>query len=124
MKALMVVLVAGAVTFSVASIPAAALDLIGEDAFGGWTEDAPGVRRLIRPSDLPPTSSDSIADAPTVVPRPAGARLSVPEGFKVKLFADGLGRASFALHQTATSLSPKASPAKSGCFAPIQPTAG
>lgn len=92
MKALIVLLVAGVGTFGVASTPAAALDLIGADAFGGWTEDAPGVRRLIRPSDLPPTSSDSIADPPTVVPRPAGAMLSVPEGFKVELFADGLDR--------------------------------
>ena len=71
---------------------AAAIDLIGKDAFGGWTKDAPGVRRLIRPSDLPAPSSNSAREGPTIVPRPSDAELRVPNGFRAALFADGLDK--------------------------------
>ena len=72
---------------------AAAVDLIGQDAFGDSTKDAPGVRRLIRPQDLPePYATVSAADGPTVVPQPQGAQLSVPSGFRVEKFIDGLSQ--------------------------------
>lgn len=68
----------------------------GAAAFGDWQSDAPGVRRLIRPSDLPPpqTGRDSempeFASRPKVVPPPPGALPKVPEGFSVRVFASGL----------------------------------
>jgi glucose/arabinose dehydrogenase len=64
---------------------------LGDD----WKADAPGVRRLIRPSDLPAatmTGSDpeaSIAKPAKVVDRPQGAAPKVPEGFAVEVFASG-----------------------------------
>jgi glucose/arabinose dehydrogenase len=60
-----------------------------------WKTDAPGVRRLIRPSDLPAatmTGSDpeaSIAKPAKVVPPPQGAAPKVPQGFAVQVFASG-----------------------------------
>ncbi len=60
-----------------------------------WKTDAPGVRRLIRPSDLPAaamTGSDpeaSIAKPAKVVPPPQGATPKVPQGFAVQVFASG-----------------------------------
>lgn len=30
--------------------------LTGKEAFGDWRQDKPGVRRLIRPQDLPPAA--------------------------------------------------------------------
>jgi len=71
---------------------AAAVDLVGPKAFGDWTKDAPGVRRYIRPQHLPRPSMESAEGASTVVPRPAGAQLHVPAGFRVALFAQGLRR--------------------------------
>jgi len=74
------------------SRPAGAVDLVGAKAFGDWTQDAPGVRRYIRPYHLPAPSMDS-ADAPsTIVQRPPGAELRVPDGFRARLFAQGLQR--------------------------------
>jgi glucose/arabinose dehydrogenase len=64
--------------------------LEGSEAYADWRSDAPGVRRHIGASDLPDPSSRSIANSPKVVERPAGARLKVPIGFEVKLFASGL----------------------------------
>ncbi len=47
----------------------------------------------IRPSDLPPPfSSESASQPPQVVPQPQGARLQVPSGFEVEIWADGLTR--------------------------------
>jgi len=71
---------------------AAAVDLVGPDAFGDWTKDAPGVRRYIRPQHLPTPSMESAEGASTVVPQPVGAQLRVPAGFQVALFAQGLRR--------------------------------
>ena len=64
--------------------------LTGDAAFGGWEKDAPGVRRLIRPEDLPePFATPSTGNAPGLVKR--GDRVpAVPEGFEVSLFAEGL----------------------------------
>ena len=63
----------------------------GNAAYGDWRSDAPGVRRHIDVSDLPdPYASRSVANSPEIVERPADARLRVPLGFEVKLFANGL----------------------------------
>ena len=58
---------------------------------GDWQNDAPGVRHQIRLDDLPlPYATASAGNAPQTVVQPAGASLSVPQGFQVKLFASGL----------------------------------
>ncbi|HTS79573.1 MAG TPA: PQQ-dependent sugar dehydrogenase [Myxococcaceae bacterium] len=65
--------------------------LTGAAAFGDWRSDAPGVRRLVRVEDLPPPFATSSAhNSPRIVPRPADARLRVPDGWRVDLFAEGL----------------------------------
>jgi len=65
--------------------------LVGQDAFGDWHTNAPGVSRLIRPQNLPrPGATPSSANGPHVVPRPPEAVPQVPAGFKVELFAEGL----------------------------------
>jgi glucose/arabinose dehydrogenase len=66
----------------------------GAAAFDDWKADAPGVRRHIRPSDLPPpvTGQDaeaSIASNAKVVEPPQGALPKVPDGFAVQVFASG-----------------------------------
>jgi len=63
--------------------------LQGTAAFGSWRDDKPGVRRLIRPQDLPPISKAT--DGPAqVVPVPAGARPQVPVGFSAELVTSDL----------------------------------
>ena len=87
--------VLGGLLFSglLAPSQAAAVDLVGPSAFGDWTADSPGTRRLIRPQDLPaPYDTVSVADGPTVVPQPAGAQLRVPDGFRVQKFFAGLAQ--------------------------------
>lgn len=71
--------------------------LTGEDAFGTWEPDAPGVRRHITASDLPePSHADNDPEAPDfenmaeVVPAPEGAMPEAPEGFAAEIFAEGL----------------------------------
>ena len=65
--------------------------LTGSDAFGDWRSDAPGVRRLIRPGDLPPPyASRSSGNPAAIVRRPADAVPHAPPGFAVTLFAQGL----------------------------------
>jgi glucose/arabinose dehydrogenase len=65
--------------------------LLGQDAFGNWQSDRPGIVRLIRPQDLPkPGASPSVANVSRVVATPAGATPRVPTGFKIELFAEGL----------------------------------
>ncbi|MDQ9172009.1 PQQ-dependent sugar dehydrogenase [Oxalobacteraceae bacterium R-40] len=68
----------------------------GKAAFAGWQADAPGVRRHIKPSDLPAppavTAADaekSIANPAKIVSQPQGAVPKVPEGFAVQVFATG-----------------------------------
>jgi glucose/arabinose dehydrogenase len=66
----------------------------GAAAFADWMVDAPGVRRLIRPSDLPApkTAADpeaSIANNAKVIDPPQGALPKVPDGFVVQVFASG-----------------------------------
>jgi glucose/arabinose dehydrogenase len=65
--------------------------LAGAAAFGDWQSDMPGLRRIIRPGNLPkPGATPSVAKFPHVVPRPSNAIPQVPPGFKVELFAEGL----------------------------------
>ncbi|HEY1722953.1 MAG TPA: sorbosone dehydrogenase family protein [Magnetospirillaceae bacterium] len=72
--------------------PAAATDVLtGAAAFDDWHSDAPGVRRLIKPTDLPaPYETQSAVNNARFVERPSGFLPKVPEGFKVNVFADGL----------------------------------
>src|SRR6516225_11725537 len=63
----------------------------GKQAFGSWQADKPGAVRLIKPQDLPaPGATRSAANMSRVVPKPARAAPLVPDGFKIKLFAEGL----------------------------------
>ncbi|WP_296743017.1 sorbosone dehydrogenase family protein [Mesorhizobium sp.] len=66
--------------------------LTGEKAFGDWKADHPGVRRLIKPDDLPkPYATESASNGPSVGDRPEGAKPKVPAGFTVELVASGIG---------------------------------
>jgi glucose/arabinose dehydrogenase len=70
----------------------------GQAAMGDWTSDAPGVRRKITVDDLPPPSSNILAiNPPRVIPRPGGAELHVPSGFKVDMYASGFREPRFLL---------------------------
>jgi glucose/arabinose dehydrogenase len=63
----------------------------GAAAFGDWRADAPGVARQIKPDTLPaPFASQSAAETPSVIVRPAGAAPHLPPGFEASLFATGL----------------------------------
>ena len=65
--------------------------LVGRDAMGDWRSQSPGVRRLIRPSDLPPPyTTGSANNFARVIPRPHDAWPKTPAGFRVDLFATGL----------------------------------
>jgi glucose/arabinose dehydrogenase len=68
----------------------------GAAALADWKADAPGVRRHIKPSDLPAPppvrSTDaekSVASNAKVVEPPQGALPKVPDGFTVEVFATG-----------------------------------
>ncbi len=64
--------------------------LTGTDAFGAWTDNDPGVRRLIKPSDLPmPFATESASNAPGLIPMPADAKPKVLDGFTVTMLAKG-----------------------------------
>jgi glucose/arabinose dehydrogenase len=65
--------------------------LKGEGAYGDWREDAPGVRRLITPADLPKAcATKSATNDADVVPRPSNAWPQALPGFKVDRIATGL----------------------------------
>ncbi len=56
-----------------------------------WQRQAPGVQHHITVTDLPaPFATKSAGNGPQTVPQPANAALSVPPGFTVKKFAEGL----------------------------------
>jgi glucose/arabinose dehydrogenase/cytochrome c2 len=56
-----------------------------------WQHDFPGRRHQVKLANLPPPyATKSAGNAPKVVGRPAGAFLSVPKGFTVKPFIEGL----------------------------------
>src|SRR5690349_24435774 len=72
--------------------------LTGTAAFAGWKTDAPGVRRLIKETDLPapPVAAGadlnpeaSVGSPAKVVAPPQGALPKVPDGFVVQRFASG-----------------------------------
>lgn len=65
--------------------------LTGQKAFGDWKADSPGVRRLIRPSDLQkPDAAQSASNGAGLADRPEDARPAVPPGFSVELIASGI----------------------------------
>ncbi len=65
--------------------------LKGQGALGDWHSDAPGVRRLITPSDLPkPYATPSADNEAHVVARPSDAWPKALPGFKVEQIATGL----------------------------------
>ncbi len=65
--------------------------LIGQDAFGSWQDNKPGVWRKIGAGDLPqPYATKSASNAPGMAQRPADAVPQVPPGFKAELVASGL----------------------------------
>ena len=72
--------------------PAAAEKLLtGQAAYGDWSTDAPGVRRLIRVGDMPPPhATPSVDHGANMAPRPEGVIPKAPAGFKVELFARDL----------------------------------
>lgn len=71
--------------------PSPSKTLVGKEALGDWTTDAPGVRRRITPADLAdPFETKSARNHPRVVKRPEGAWPRAPKGFKVGEFATGL----------------------------------
>lgn len=66
-------------------------ELHGQQAFGDWRSDKPGVVRQITVKDLPrPGATPSVSNVSRVVARPATAVPQVPEGFRADLFAEGL----------------------------------
>jgi glucose/arabinose dehydrogenase len=64
---------------------------MGAAALGDWRSDAPGVRRLITPTDLPePYATRSAANPSRLATRTAADVPKAPPGFAVDLFAEGL----------------------------------
>jgi glucose/arabinose dehydrogenase len=66
----------------------------GAAAFDDWQTDAPGVRRLIRPSDLPVPKAatdpeGSIGGNARLIDAPPGALPKVPDGFAAQVFGTG-----------------------------------
>ena len=59
--------------------------------FGDWRSDAPGVRRKITASDIPPLSEEhNSVNPPHEVSQPHEGGLKAPAGFSVQPFATGL----------------------------------
>jgi glucose/arabinose dehydrogenase len=80
-----------ALAFLAPALASAAAPRTGPAAYGDWRADAPGVVRLIRPSDLPPPrATPSASSGPSVASRPGHALPRVPPGFHVELVASGL----------------------------------
>jgi glucose/arabinose dehydrogenase len=55
----------------------------GEAATGSWHDDKPGVRRLLRPRDLPAIAKPTYGEA-EIVAMPAGAEPRLPDGFSAE----------------------------------------
>jgi glucose/arabinose dehydrogenase len=65
--------------------------LKGQGALGDWRTDAPGVLRLITPSDMPKAYASASSDNdPKIVARPANVWPRVLPGFKIEQIATGL----------------------------------
>ena len=71
--------------------PVGSAVLVAPSAFGAWTADSPGVRRLFTAADLPsPVNAAASAGSTNfnfMVPRPSGTMPSVPAGFIVDTVA-------------------------------------
>src|SRR5438876_2386331 len=89
-RLLMIVAVGLLAAAAGAETPAKGL-LKGQAAQGDWTTDAPGVRRLITPADLPPPgATKSVDNGPKKAAQPKGAWPKAPAGFVVELVAEAL----------------------------------
>jgi glucose/arabinose dehydrogenase len=65
--------------------------LQGRAAFTDWSADRPGLRRHIRPADLPPSDlRASFSRRVRITHRSPSQKPVVPSGFEVSLFAEGL----------------------------------
>src|SRR5260370_19794959 len=65
--------------------------LQGRAAFTDWSADRPGLRRHIRPADLPAADlGASSSNGVRITHRSASQKPVVPPGFEVSLFAEGL----------------------------------
>jgi glucose/arabinose dehydrogenase len=65
--------------------------LKGEEAFGDWHADGPGVRRLLKVEDPPqPAVSESAQNPPDKVEMPEGVRPQLSPGFKAEIVASGI----------------------------------
>lgn len=65
--------------------------LKGAAAFGDWRADRPGVRRLIKPEDLPkPYATKSASNGAGIVDMPANAKPRLPSGFSAELITSGI----------------------------------
>jgi glucose/arabinose dehydrogenase len=83
-----IVMLAGAGTVRAAAEDGSGTLLKGKAAFGSWQQDKPGLRRLIKPQDLPPVGK-STPNFSEVAPMPPGAKPRVPPGFLVEMVASG-----------------------------------
>ncbi len=71
--------------------PPAGTLLKGKAAYGDWRANAPGVRRLITPADMPaPLATTPAASMAQVADRPTDAKIQLPPGFSVAAYAKGL----------------------------------
>ncbi len=75
---------------SAQTAPSAGSALEGRAAFGDWRADRPGLRRLIRPQDLPPPQPQQSAANMVRLTHRTDQKPAVPAGFAVELFASGL----------------------------------
>ncbi|MGX4643765.1 PQQ-dependent sugar dehydrogenase [Massilia sp. SYSU DXS3249] len=76
-----------------AAVPAAAATKAAAADSAAWTTDKPGDLHHIKPTDLvAPYGTESAGNGPKLAPRPDGAMPAVPKGFKVGIYAEGLGK--------------------------------
>ncbi len=95
MRSVRPALLALAATLAVAGSVRAADDAVrtGAAAYGDWRTDAPGVQRLIRPSDMPaPYASSSVRNGSQTTRRSGDTGLKLPPGFAVSALVTGLDR--------------------------------
>jgi glucose/arabinose dehydrogenase len=83
-----IVMLAGAGAVRAAAEDGSGTLLKGKAAFGSWRQDKPGLRRLIKPQDLPPVGK-STPNFSEVAPVPPGTKPRVPPGFLVEIVASG-----------------------------------
>ena len=77
---------------------AAASKRAAADKTGAWLDDKPGDLHHIKPTELvKPYASESAGNGPKLAPRPDGVMPAVPPGFKIGIYADGLGKSRLPL---------------------------